>query len=666
MIKFVSGATKGTQYKIQFAHGFRRETDKSPAMEKLGLPNAAPTRQEFLDLRQKAEQLSLAHDTMGIVSWVWDIVRDRVQWYGDISQLLGLPAGTFTGRFGDYLALAHPEDAERIRQSFVDCLKGRRPQTRSEERVVLPDGGTRWLETHCRGFYGSAGGAVRMSGVLSDISYCKTQEEALAISEERFFKAYHATPDAISLSRLEDGMIVEINAAFSRITGYSASEALGKTSTSLGIWTSAEQRTESLRDISAKGHVRDFVGKIVTRAGDKRIVAFNAERIFVGGEPYLMSVMRDMTDQHVAERALGKSERLHRSLFDAALDSIAILSPEGVILDANPAACRASGFGRDELIGTRIVALINPQDPRAYPGALSKLFERGSILVEREMVRKDGSIVPVEGHAWPLPDGNIQLIVRDLTERKRSEALVRDLNVTLEKRVAERTIELEAANRELESFTQMISHDLRAPIRAISGFSEALRRSIAGNLDAKGERYLRLVEKNAGRMDVMIIDLLKFARAGRAIVGKLPVDMRTLALSVVEELAPGGHSRARLVVGDLPVVNGDASLLRQVWVNLISNALKFSSKVAEPSVEISAEAGAGATEFIIRDNGCGFEAEYSDKLFGVFQRLHSEQEYEGNGVGLAIVQRVIERHGGSVRGDSSPGAGATFRFTLPG
>jgi light-regulated signal transduction histidine kinase (bacteriophytochrome) len=281
------------------------------------------------------------------------------------------------------------------------------------------------------------------------------------------------------------------------------------------------------------------------------------------------------------------------------------------------------------------------------------------------MLRKDGSVVPVEGHAWLLPDGNVQLIVRDLTERKRGEMLVKELNITLEKRVAERTLELEAANRELESFTQTISHDLRAPVRAIAGFTDALRSSNAGNLDEKGARYLELIEKNAGRMNVMIVDLLKFARAGRAPVGKVPVDMRAMVLSVAEELATGPHARAAVAVGNLPAVSGDPSLLRQVWVNLMSNALKFSSKVAQPGIEVGACRIEGGTEFTIRDNGCGFEREYADKLFGMFQRLHSEKEYEGNGVGLAIVQRIVERHGGRVSGDSSPGAGAMFRFTLP-
>lgn len=631
-------------------------------MEDTRLNSTGHSRQEFLDLARKVEHLSIAHEAVGIVTWVWDIARDRIEWYGDVSPLLGMQPGTFTGRFRDYLAMVHPDDAGGAREAFVDCLKGRRSQYRREDRIVLADGSNRWLETYGRAQHGRAGGATGMTGVLVDISYRKAQEEALAISEERFFKAYHATPDGISLSRFEDGMIVEVNAAFSRITGYSASEVLGKTAISLGLWADAEARREALRDIPTKGRVRELMGRLTTRSGQTRIVVLNAERILVGDTPYLMSVTRDITEQYRAEKALAASERRYRSLFDAALDGIVIVSPDGTILDANSAACRASGYALPEIVGKPIRAFVaTPEDgPR-----LSDVFKHGSLLVEHKMLRKDDSVVPVEAHAWPLPDGNVQLIVRDLTDRKHGEDLVRNVNVTLERRVAERTAELEAANRELESFTQTISHDLRAPIRAISGFTGALRRSSSATLDASSLQYLALVEKNAHRMDVMISDLLKFARAGRANVNKVPVEMHALARSVADELNTGDWARAEVRVDELPVVSGDPSLLRQVWANLIGNALKFSSKVAHPRIEISAEQHESEIEFRVHDNGCGFETEYADKLFGVFQRLHSEKEFEGNGVGLAIVQRIVERHGGRVAAHSRADGGATFSFTLP-
>ena len=633
-------------------------------MDDSALTCEVPSLEELLDLKQKAEQLRFAQDTVGIVTWVWDLVTDRVTWYGDLSPLLGMAPESFAGRFRDYLALVHPDDADSSRQAFVDCLKGRRPHYRSEERLVAPDGSVRWIETHCRAFYGFKGGAVKMTGMLTDVTYRKMQEEALALSEEKFFRAFHATPDAIALTRLADGMLVEMNAAFSHITGYPASEALGRTTTALGIWSGEAQRAKVAQKLAAKGKVRNMMGTLVRRDGARRTVIFNAERLMIGDVPHLMSVTRDITEQHTAEKALAGSERRYRSLFDAAPDSIAILSPEGGILDANPAACRAAGLPREALIGRPITEFMAADDLAGQPLRLGEVLERGSLVTEREVRRGDGSMVPVEVRAWPLPDGNIQLILRDLTERRRSEALVRELNITLERRVAERTAELEAANRELESFSQTISHDLRAPVRAIAGFTAELRRSNAGHLDAPGTRYLDLVERSAHRMDTMIADLLKFARAGRTPVNRQSVDMRALAASVVEELA-GPDVRAEISLGELPAVLGDPSLLRQVWINLLSNAIKFVSKANRPRIVIDSAMREGAIEFAVSDNGCGFDPEYSDKLFGMFQRLHTEREYEGTGVGLAIVQRIVERHGGRVSAHSGPGAGAEFRFTLP-
>jgi light-regulated signal transduction histidine kinase (bacteriophytochrome) len=252
----------------------------------------------------------------------------------------------------------------------------------------------------------------------------------------------------------------------------------------------------------------------------------------------------------------------------------------------------------------------------------------------------------------------------DITERKQAEDLLRNLNQTLEKRVAERTTELEAANRELDSFGRTIAHDLRAPLRSISRFNEALRKSLPDN-DIVNTSFFERIAKNVRRMDDMLTDLLNFARSGRAAIAGVPVDMGKLASAIAEELAAEAVPRPRIVIGDLPQVNGDVSLLSQVWANLLTNAIKYSSKVAQPRIEIGARTSGAEVEFFVRDNGCGFDPAYGDKLFVVFQRLHGESEYEGNGIGLAIVHRIVERHGGRVSARSAPGEGAEFSFTLP-
>jgi signal transduction histidine kinase len=244
-----------------------------------------------------------------------------------------------------------------------------------------------------------------------------------------------------------------------------------------------------------------------------------------------------------------------------------------------------------------------------------------------------------------------------LLERIRAHA------AELESKVRNRTAALEAANRELESFSYSVSHDLRAPLRAIDGYARMLEEDYAGRLDAEGRRLIEVVRGNASKMGQLIDDLLAFSRLGRQELLKQRIDMTALAREVVQELAPG--PRARIELADLPAAAADRALLKQAWLNLVGNALKYSAKRPDPCIELGARREAQATVYWIRDNGVGFDMRYAEKLFGVFQRLHSSEEFPGTGVGLAIVQRVVQRHGGRVWAEGRPGEGATFYFSLP-
>jgi len=249
-------------------------------------------------------------------------------------------------------------------------------------------------------------------------------------------------------------------------------------------------------------------------------------------------------------------------------------------------------------------------------------------------------------------------------ERARADAMVREVNVSLERRVRERTAELEAANRDLDSFGYSVSHDLRSPLGALNAFAHLLRTREAERLSADGAHLLRQVEANATRMTNLVEGLLEFSRLGRKAVTRINLQMAGLVGEVVEEL--GAENRGRNLefrVAPLPNAYGDPMLLRQVWRNLIGNAVKY-TRGREPAViEIGIEPE--TREYFVRDNGAGFDMQYAGRLFGVFERLHSESEFEGTGVGLAIVQRIVQRHGGSIRAEGVTGRGATFRFTLP-
>ncbi len=279
---------------------------------------------------------------------------------------------------------------------------------------------------------------------------------------------------------------------------------------------------------------------------------------------------------------------------------------------------------------------------------------------------RDALELRVEARTEELRSANRKL-EKEIAERKRAEAATRELNLELERRVRDRTTQLEEANRELEAFAYSVSHDLRAPLRHASGFLELLEKRAANALDAKGKHYLTSASDAAARMGRLIDDLLSFSRAGRGELARTPVDLAALVRETIRELELETRNRAiRWEVGELPVVAGDGPMLRQVLVNLLSNAVKFTRTRASAEIEIGSETGSGDERVVfVRDNGVGFDPKYADKLFGVFQRLHSASEFEGTGVGLANVRRIIARHGGRTWAEGGVDRGAAFFFSLP-
>jgi PAS domain S-box-containing protein len=373
-----------------------------------------------------------------------------------------------------------------------------------------------------------------------------------------------------------------------------------------------------------------------------------------------------------AEEALQTSEERYRSLVELSPDALFVVQNDEQIVFINSAGVKLLGAANPEkLIGKSLREVIHPSSWKSVQQRLAQIFHEGkpTPFRERKMVRLDGSIVDVEVAAAPLNfQGKpaAQAMAHDITERKRSEEEIRRLNVDLERRVHERTTELETANKELEAFSYSVSHDLRAPLRHIEGFVEILLANKSCGLDTEAAQHLETIADASKKMGRLIDDLLTFSRTARAELNKLKFPFADLVRAAIRDLQHEAADRkVEWSIADLPEVDADPALLRQVMLNLISNALKYTRTRKVARIEIGTKPGAQEDVFFVADNGVGFDPRYAHKLFGVFQRLHRAADFEGTGIGLANVRRIIYRHGGRTWAEAELDKGAKFYFSLP-
>ena len=516
-------------------------------------------------------------------------------------------------------------------------------------------------------------GKFQFTVFLRDISDRRRADAALRVSEEKFRAVSDTANEAIVMANSQ-GQIVYLNKAAENAFGYATDEAIGAPLTILIPEKFHSAHQVGFQTYLATGKAR-VIGKTVELVGKRKDgtefpleLSLTTWRSTAG--LFFAGMIRDISDRRRAEEEIQQASQYARSLIEASLDPLVTISPDGKITDVNEGSIKVTGVPREKLIGTDFSDYFT--EPEKARAGYREVFEKGFVTDYPLTIRhKDGGLTDVLYNASVYRDAADSVLgvfaaAHDVTVQKRAEEEIRQLNVHLERRVLERTTELQAANQELEAFSYSVSHDLRAPLRSIDGFSQAILEDYADKLDGQGREHLGRVRAATQHMGNLIDDLIKLAHVARAEMKREAVDLSVLAADVLASLRKREPERkVDWHIESGLIAQGDDHLLRVVLDNLLGNAWKFTGKTANATIEFGAlHQETGRQAYFVRDNGVGFDMTYAGKLFGAFQRLHSVSEFPGTGIGLATVQRIIHRHGSRVWAESAVGEGATFYFSL--
>jgi len=598
-----------------------------------------------------------------------ELATGRSTWSAEVTEIWGIPPG-FAGDLQRFCwERCHPDDQAAVRELYAQLLR-EGGEVETELRVVRPDGTVRWLRWRGRLVSDAAGVAVRIVGVNVDVTDRKRLERERETALIKYRTLFDAFPLGITVADRR-GKIVEANRIAERLLGIATEEHLQRHIDGEqwrivrpdGSPMPADEFA-SVRALREQRLVENVEMGVVKPSGETSWINVTAAPLPIEGYGVVATYGNVSEHKRMATALRASEERFHDAL-DVMMEGCQIIGFDWRYGYVNAAAARQ---GR-----TTVEALLGRTMMEAYPGIeTTAMFtqlrqcmeQRTAQQLENAFAFPDGSTGWFELLVHPVPEG-IFILSLDVTARHEADAEIRRLNTELERRVEERTAQLQDAIEELEAFNHTVSHDLRAPLRHIEGFLRLLDDECRAELSGTARQYLDRVRAGSDRMAQMIEALLQLSRAGRAAMQCRRVDLGEMARTVFADRVKEQAERpVELTVGSIPAVVADPVLVHQLLENLLGNALKFTSRTPRPCLAVGCERRDGEDVFYVRDNGAGFDAAHARTLFGVFQRFHAAGEFEGTGIGLSIARRIVERHGGRIWAESTPGGGATFWFTL--
>jgi PAS domain S-box-containing protein len=501
---------------------------------------------------------------------------------------------------------------------------------------------------------------IGVSTIAHDITQRKQAEEAMHASETRYRRLFETAQDGILILDADTGQIVEVNPFLITMLGFSRDQFLGKKIWEIGLFKDIVANKDNFEELQRKEYIRYEDMPLETADGQRIAVEFISNVYVVNNKKVIQCNIRNSTERKLAEEAQVASEIRYRRLFETAQDGILILDADtGQIVEVNPFLITMLGFSRDQFLGKKLWEIGLFKDIVANKENFEELQRKEYVRYEDMPIETaDGQRIAVEFLSNVYTVNNkkvIQCNIRNITVRKKLEE---DLII--------KAAELARSNIELQQFAYIASHDLQEPLRAISGFTELLVKRYHGKIDEKADTYIDFITEGTTRMQQMIQDLLTYSRVQTQVHEFVLIDSNTSLDLALSDLQVATKEHDAVITNDpLPSIYADQEQITKMFQNLIGNAIKFHKPGVAPTVHISAKQDKNNWIFSVSDNGIGIRQEYADRIFKIFQRLHTRDEYPGTGIGLAICKRIAEQHGGTIWIESVPGSGSTFYFTIP-